>query len=147
MPGAPDVRPAPAHPRAGTIFYDGGCGLCHAFVRFVVRRDRAGEFAFAPLGGRTCSAAFPEPTAPPRADSVVLLTADGRTLLRSDAVVHVLRRLGGGWGATGAVLRVIPRPVRDFGYACVAAIRRRVFSAPPGVCPVVPSHLRGRFLD
>ncbi|HZH02738.1 MAG TPA: DCC1-like thiol-disulfide oxidoreductase family protein [Myxococcaceae bacterium] len=33
------------------LFYDGGCGLCHRAVRFVLARDPAGRFRFAPLGG------------------------------------------------------------------------------------------------
>ena len=35
-----------------TIFYDGGCGLCHRFVRFVIKRDPDGTlFRYAPLEG------------------------------------------------------------------------------------------------
>ncbi|MCX6629737.1 MAG: DCC1-like thiol-disulfide oxidoreductase family protein, partial [Candidatus Solibacter sp.] len=31
------------------ILFDGVCPLCCGFVRFVLRRDPAGRFAFAPL--------------------------------------------------------------------------------------------------
>jgi predicted DCC family thiol-disulfide oxidoreductase YuxK len=147
MGGAPDVPRPDAPVRADTIFYDGGCGLCHGFARFVVRRDRDATFIFAPLGGRTFAAGFPDPLTAPSADSVVIRTADGRTLVRSAAVVHALRRLGGGWGVVGAALRIVPAPLCDGGYRCAAAVRRRIFAAPPGLCPVVPPQLRVRFLD
>ncbi len=141
------MRDASDVPRPGTIFYDGACGLCHAFVRFVVRRDHDGAFRFAPLGGPTFVAEVPEAERFGLPDSVVVRTADARVLARTPAVLHVLRRFGRWWRFVAAVLRVIPRPIRDFGYDRVAAIRRRVFAAPSGVCPVVPPHLRGRFLD
>jgi predicted DCC family thiol-disulfide oxidoreductase YuxK len=35
-----------------TVFYDGHCGLCHGFIRFLLARDPGGEkFDFAPLQG------------------------------------------------------------------------------------------------
>src|ERR1041385_7423246 len=80
-----------------TLFYDGHCGLCHRSVRFLLRRDPGGRaFRFAPLQGRT----FQDAVSPDRRaglpDSMVLKTADGRLLLKSDAWLHILRRLGGG---------------------------------------------------
>lgn len=129
-----------------TVFFDGRCGLCHATVRFVVRRDRDGRFVYAPLGGETFAATFDERERASIPDSVVVRTREGRTLLRSDAVAHLLRAIGGGWGLLGAMLRAIPRPLRDLGYRCVARVRRRLFTPPDDACPVVPKDLRARFL-
>ena len=42
MPDDPSDKPE-------MIFYDGHCGLCHRFVKFVLKRDRQGRFHFAPL--------------------------------------------------------------------------------------------------
>jgi hypothetical protein len=39
--------------RHDIVFFDGECGLCHAFVKFVVRHDPAAQFLFAPLRGET----------------------------------------------------------------------------------------------
>lgn len=128
------------------VFFDGACGLCHGAVRFVVRRDHAARFAFAPLAGTTAAATF---TAEERAalpDSLVVRTADGRTLVRSDAVVHLLRGLGSPWRAVGRALGAIPRPLRDAGYRAVARVRRSLWSRPPGACPVVAPALRSRLL-
>lgn len=130
-----------------TVFFDGSCGLCHAFVRFVVRRDAHGAFRFAPLGGPAFLAEVPDRERFGLPDSVIVRTAGGESLTRTAAVLHVLPRLGRGWPFVAAVLRAVPRPVRDFGYDRVAAIRRRLFAAPGGACPVVPPHLRARFLD
>lgn len=130
------------------VLYDGGCGLCHRSVAFLARRDRDGSrFRFAPLGGATAAARLGDPSASGfPAGTVVVLTSDGRTLLRSDAALHALRRLGGPWRAFAAVSRAVPRPLRDASYRLVARVRRRLFPPPEGACPRLPAGLAGRFL-
>jgi predicted DCC family thiol-disulfide oxidoreductase YuxK len=129
-----------------TVFYDGGCGLCHATVRFVIVRDRRGRFRYAPLGGATFQASISESERAGLPDSFVVRTDDGRLLVRSTAVAHLLRNLGGAWPVVGALLSIVPRPLRDVGYRFVALVRRRLFAAPTEACPIVPPELRPRFL-
>lgn len=129
------------------LFYDGGCGLCHRAVRFVLRADREGRaFRFAPLGGRTFDERVPPAVRAGLPDSIVVRTAEGALLTRSAAAIHVLRRLGGGWRWAAGLLAAVPRGVRDAGYDFVARIRFRLFARPDDACPVVPPALRGRFL-
>jgi predicted DCC family thiol-disulfide oxidoreductase YuxK len=128
------------------VFYDGACGLCHATVRFMLLRDRAGLLTYAPIGSETWRELFPAGSAAPPSDTVSVRTSDLRVLLRSDAVAYMLSRLPGRWPLAGSALHAVPRPLRDFGYRCVAAVRRGLFAPPGDVCPVVPRHLRGRFL-
>lgn len=56
----------------------------------------------------------------------MVLIADDRLFTRSDAALEVLRRLGWPWSPL-AVLRLIPRPVRDAVYDWVARNRYRWF--------------------
>jgi predicted DCC family thiol-disulfide oxidoreductase YuxK len=128
------------------VFYDGACGLCHATVRFMVKRDRAGVLRYAPIGGETWREVFPAGSAAPAADTVCVRTSDLRVLVRSDAVVHMLSRLPGAWPLAASALRAVPRGLRDAAYRGVANVRRGLFAPPGDVCPVVPRHLRGRFL-
>jgi predicted DCC family thiol-disulfide oxidoreductase YuxK len=131
---------------AEILFYDGHCGLCHRAVKFVVRHDRSGSaFRFAPLQGTTFRSRVPADAHPDLPDSVVVLTLDGALLVRSSAFIHILRRLGGGWGILASVLEVVPRPLRDVIYNFVARIRYRVFGTRDDLCPVVPADLRARF--
>ncbi|MFG0320681.1 MAG: thiol-disulfide oxidoreductase DCC family protein [Planctomycetota bacterium JB042] len=127
------------------LFYDGDCGLCHRFVRFLLAEDRHATLRLAPLQGETFAATIPDEERAALPDSLVLRTADGRTLTRTAAVVHALSRLGGLWRLAAALLRVVPRPLRDLGYDLVAKVRKRVFPAPEGVCPIVPPDLAARF--
>ncbi|MBI3724950.1 DUF393 domain-containing protein, partial [bacterium] len=46
----------------------------------------------------------------------------------SEAVLHVLLRLGGARRVVGAVLRWVPGRLRDAGYDGVARARHRVFA-------------------
>src|ERR1700723_2053571 len=137
-----------AAPRVERIFYDGHCGLCHGAVRFIIARDPRGRlFRYAPLEGATFAALVPAEKRAGLPDSVVVLTDDGRLLIRSDASIHILRRLGGFWRGIGAIIAVIPLAIRDGVYNFIARVRYRVFGRRLEVCPVTPSELRARFDD
>jgi predicted DCC family thiol-disulfide oxidoreductase YuxK len=128
------------------MFYDGHCGLCHGAVRFVIGEDRAGTaFRFAPLQGATFQRLVPPAQRAELPDSVVVQTADGQLLVRSDAFLHILSKLGGGWNILANVLGVVPRGLRDLVYDFVARVRFRVFGRREDLCPVIPAELRRRF--
>lgn len=126
------------------LLYDGTCGLCHRFVRFVLAEDRRAAFRFAPLAGATSAARITGERAD-LPDSVVVLADDGRLLVRSRAVFHTLGRLGGLWRALAGVLELVPRPIADFAYDRVAAVRHRLFARPQDACPMAPAALAERF--
>jgi predicted DCC family thiol-disulfide oxidoreductase YuxK len=137
---------SPTASDAEILFYDGHCGLCHRAVKFVLKHDRSGRaFRFAPLQGATFQSRVPAADRADLPDSVVVLTADGSLLVRSDAFVHILRRLGGGWRIPAGVLAVVPRPLRDVVYNFIARTRYSVFGKRDDLCPIVPADLRARF--
>ena len=128
------------------IFYDGTCALCHGTVKFVLKHDQSGQaFRFAPLQGTTFESMVPLNQRTSLPDSIVVRTCEGKLLVRSDASLHILRRLGGSWSSLASILSVIPRPLRDAGYDFIAAIRYRVFGRREEFCPVVSPDLRSRF--
>jgi predicted DCC family thiol-disulfide oxidoreductase YuxK len=128
------------------IFYDGHCGLCHRCVRFVLAEDREGKtFRFAPLDSDAFRAAVTEEERKNLPDTIVVRTADGRTLIQSQAVLYIMQRLGGLWRLIATLVLVIPAGLLNTVYAGVARIRRHVFAAPAEACPILPKHLRGRF--
>ena len=129
-----------------TVFYDGHCGLCHCLVRFLIERDPTGEkFDFAPLQGEYCAAAITQSDRQRLPDSLVVRTDEGRLLVKSAAVLYVLKRIGGAWRAIGIVLGILPTSLTDLGYDGVARMRRRLFSTPANTCPLVPANLQKRF--
>lgn len=138
------LTPGPT-PGLTRLFYDGGCGLCHAAVRFVARRDLEGLVRFAPLEGTTFQHLVPAGSRRDQPDSLVVLTPEEQLLTRSDAVIHLLRTLDGAWLVWASLLAALPRPLRDGLYALVARFRARLFRRPAGSCPRLPPALLDRF--
>jgi predicted DCC family thiol-disulfide oxidoreductase YuxK len=131
-----------------TVFYDGGCGLCHRAVRFAIAHDADGSrFRFASLDSEGFRRRVPAAERVGLPDSIVALTPDGTLLVRSAAVIHVLDRVGGGWKVAGRLLRLVPQSVRDAGYDALARVRYLLFRQPTEACPVTPPELRARFED
>jgi predicted DCC family thiol-disulfide oxidoreductase YuxK len=128
------------------IFYDGTCGLCHGFIRFVLSEDARGVFKFAPLQSDTFTSRVSEEVRKTLPDSVVVVTPDGRVLSRSAAVVYVLQRLGGLWRVAGSTGAALPKGPLDALYDRIAAVRHRFFKRPTEACPLMPKELRARFL-
>jgi predicted DCC family thiol-disulfide oxidoreductase YuxK len=143
-----EARSAPAP--AAIILYDGVCGLCNRFNRFVLARDPAGRFRFAALQSAIAGKILARHDRDSRdLDTMYLVLDPGlpgeRLLSKSDAALWVLRALGGGWRAAAA-LRVLPRPIRDLGYDLVARTRYRIFGRHDS-CPLPDPRHRARFLD
>jgi predicted DCC family thiol-disulfide oxidoreductase YuxK len=139
---------APDRGRA-TIFYDGGCGLCHRFVRFALNRDPEGEhFRFAPLEGAAFAALRNASTRSEMLDdidSIVLSLPDGSLLVRAAAVLEFGKIVGGAWRTASIAVSVIPLRLLDAVYDGIARIRHRIFAKPQDACPILPPHLRDRF--
>jgi predicted DCC family thiol-disulfide oxidoreductase YuxK len=132
--------------RDEVIFYDGTCGLCHGFVRFVLSEDRRGFFKFAPLQSDTLKERIPEAIRAQLPDSIVVATANGEVLWRSAAVRHVMNRLGGLWRVGATLANIFPVKLQDTVYDGVARIRHKLFKKPTDACPLMPKELRARFL-
>ena len=130
-----------------TLFYDGNCGLCHGAVRFVLAEDPDGTaLRFAPLDSDAFRAAVPADVRATLPDSLVVATADGRVLTRSAGVLHLGQRLGGIWRALATIAGIVPTRLLDAAYDAVARVRHRLFAKPKDACPLLPPHLRARFL-
>lgn len=128
------------------IFYDGHCGLCHGFVRFVLSEDTGGSaFRFAAQQD-TLFARIPAAQRAGLPDSIVVQRGNGSLLVRSAAIRLVLQRLGGFWRLLAALLSVVPSFALDFSYDTIATWRHRLFRRVPEACPLLPPDLRARFL-
>ena len=108
------------------ILIDAMFNVCESTVRFVVPRDPEGRFAFASLQSETGRALLEKAELPPDRIDTVVLFENGRTYLRSTAILRILRRLTGAWPLL-RVLLLVPRPLRDAAYDAFAARRYRWF--------------------
>jgi len=85
---------------------------------------------FAPLGGETFERLISSDRRVGLPDSLVVLTPEGGLLTRSEAVIHLLHRMGPPWRLVGFLLTWTPIHLRDWVYDQVA--RRRPAGRP---CP------------
>ena len=130
------------------LLYDGLCGFCDGAVQFVLRHDRRRTLRFAPLQGELARAIIARHPALAAVDSLILVQraphAGERVLVRSEAALGVARHMGGPWRAT-ALLRVVPRAVRDWVYDTFARNRYRWFGRLDR-CRVPAADERERFV-
>jgi predicted DCC family thiol-disulfide oxidoreductase YuxK len=130
------------------VLFDGVCHLCHASVRFIIARDKAGYFSFASLQSDVASELLRQHGVPyplGSGDDSVILIEDGVVYTHSDASLRVARRLSG-VVRLGAVLLVVPKGLRDAVYRLIARNRYRWFGKDE-VCWMPTPELRARFLD
>ena len=133
------------------LLYDGVCGLCNCFVQFVLKHDKKAFFRFASLQGTMAREILRGHGVDAGNLDTVFVIANykqaGELLLaRSQAIVFVLREIGGFWGLLGSLLRIVPRPIRDWFYKLIARNRYRVFRRYD-TCPLPDPATRARFLD
>ena len=132
------------------LLYDGVCGLCDSFVRFVLTHDHRCRFRFAALQSRIGRDLLGAHHRDPDRLETVYVVADyesgtRRLLNRSSAVLFVFGQLGWPWHLL-TVLRWAPASLLDWLYDRVAAYRYRIFGRH-AACPVRNAEHRDRFLD
>jgi predicted DCC family thiol-disulfide oxidoreductase YuxK len=102
------------------IIFDGVCGVCNAYVRFVIRRDPQAYFKFA-SSQSTVGIQLLGKQRHRSLNSLVVVEA-GTMYTKSDAVLRIFRQLTGWWPWCW-YLRHIPRPIRDACYDWFAKYR------------------------
>jgi predicted DCC family thiol-disulfide oxidoreductase YuxK len=133
------------------ILYDGVCPLCNRFVRFILKRDSRDRFRFASLQSDfAVNLLRHRGVAPQNLDTVYIVLHHGqpneRLAARSDAGLVVLQEIGGVWAALEGLLRLMPRPLRDWGYKAIARNRYHTFGKYDS-CPLPQEKYRHKFLD
>jgi predicted DCC family thiol-disulfide oxidoreductase YuxK len=134
---------------AHLVLYDGVCGLCNRLVQFILRRDRADRFRFAPLQGALARDLLVRRGRNPDDLDTVYVVADHgganeRLLWKGRAIVFLLPQLGGVWRGAH-LLDAVPTVVVDFVYDRVAKGRYRWFGRLDA-CPVPSARDRAKFV-
>ena len=144
------VASAMSEPDAiSVVLYDGVCGLCNRLNQFLLKRDRHDRFRFASLQSDVAVRLLQRHgTDALDLDTVYVVVNYGQPseslLSRSDAILHVLQRLGGIW-AVAAAGKIVPKPLRDAFYKIVANNRYRVFGKYD-VCLMPEEKYKQKFL-
>ncbi len=157
------------------VVFDGLCSLCHWSVAWLLRRDHRDRLRFAASESAVGAALLAGvrdqitdrsgepskfqgkdrsrdtvPFEPGNPGTIVVIapasaTVSKRALTRSEAVLACLGELDPPWPQIAAVVRLVPRPLRDLGYRVVARLRYRLAPRLES-CPLPPPEFRHRFL-
>lgn len=127
------------------ILFDGVCNFCNASVNFVIARDRAGFFKFAPLQSEIGENVIERHGIDTTETDSVILVEDNFVYTHSTAALRIARRLDGLWSWLFLFI-VIPRPIRDVFYRLFARYRYRLFGRQDA-CMMPTPDIRARFLS
>jgi predicted DCC family thiol-disulfide oxidoreductase YuxK len=115
------------------VFFDAECMLCNRSVQWLMGQDKKGRLSFAPLGGETATALREAGvlTEEHMGGQSMVLAERGEddcwgVQMRSDAVIRALQCAEGA-PVRLAMLRMMPRFLREGGYRVVAKSRYVVF--------------------
>ena len=126
------------------LLFDGVCNLCNHSVQFVLKRDKHKYFKFAALQSDSGQKLLDQFDLPIRDFTSFVLIENDKIYLKSTAVLHVVKHLGGVWFLL-YVFIIIPRPIRDFFYNLIAKNRYKIFGKQE-TCMLPTPELKERFL-
>jgi predicted DCC family thiol-disulfide oxidoreductase YuxK len=134
---------SPGQPEA-VVLFDGVCNLCNSAVRFIIARDPAARFRFAPVESEAAARLLGAPAADRGLPDSIILLDRGRLYTRSRAALRICRRLRFPWPLLYGFI-VVPPPMRNWLYDLVARNRYRWFGKRDA-CMVPTPETRARFL-
>jgi predicted DCC family thiol-disulfide oxidoreductase YuxK len=126
------------------VIFDGYCAMCSGFARFVLRHDRRGMFRLVPAQSGLGRALYVHYGLDPVDYETNILLAGGVAWFKSEASIRMAEALGWPW-RLAALLRVLPRDLRDRLYDTIARNRLRIFGKRE-VCYVTDPQFADRFL-
>ena len=131
-------------PPDNVIVFDGVCNLCNRAVSFIIERDSARVFRFSSMQSEAGAGLLSAHGIDPGNVDTLLLIRGGTPYIRSDAAIEIAKALDRPWRWV-AIIRVIPKRIRDRVYSWVAANRYRWFGKR-SECMTPTSGQRGRFV-
>lgn len=129
------------------IIFDGVCNLCNSSVNFIICRDPAAKFLFAPmqteLDESLLKQYYDDGTDIENIDTFLLIKNE-QCFTKSDAALEIAKDLSSFWKLC-VVFKIIPRTVRDIFYNLIARNRYAVFGKKDK-CMIPSQELMSRFI-
>lgn len=137
VPEFPDANPV--------LIFDGECVMCSHTAAFILRHDRHKRCNFVAAQSELGRALYRHFGFDDTDFETFVLLHEGIAHVRSDAALKLMSLIGFPW-ALAAVLRVVPRFLRDAVYTLVARNRYRMFGRRE-VCYIPAPEHKNRFLS
>lgn len=127
------------------VVFDGVCNFCSGSVQFIVARDPAGVFRFAPMQSKTGRGLLENFGIDADDVTTFVFIKEGKAYVRSEAALQIAREFAWPWQFL-RLARVVPAPIRDALYNWFARNRYRWFGKTD-TCMVPSADIKARFLD
>lgn len=124
--------------------YDGQCVLCSRAVQYVLKYEPRSDMQFVAIQSKPGRKLAQDHKIDPDNPETFLLLINGQALKSSDALIALIRYAGGP-ARWLLIIRILPRPVRDFIYRRIAKNRYRIFGKHES-CFVPTPDDRSRFV-
>ena len=126
------------------VIFDGICGLCHGFVRFVIRHDHKRVFKFSSFQSKKAQTILDQSgISMDEMDTIIYFDGE-QVFFKSIAVLNIVRQLS--FPANLLLVCIIfPRFIRDFVYDKIAANRYRLFGKK-NECELSNGEIQDRFI-
>ena len=126
------------------ILFDGVCNLCNSAINFVIIRDTANVFKFAPLQEKSGSLLLEKHAIDlQKIDSIVLIE-NNTVYVKSAAALRIAKKLSGPWPLL-YIFIIIPAFIRDGVYDFIAKNRYKWFGKK-NQCIIPTPSTKERFL-
>ena len=126
------------------VVFDGVCALCSGFARWVVLLDRGQKFRFATAQSPLGEALYRQYGLRTDIYETNIVIIDGIAYQRMDSLIAVFDAVGWPWRAV-RVLKLLPRPARDWLYGLIARNRYALFGQKAN-CDIPSAALRNRII-
>ena len=108
------------------VLFDGTCKLCNGWAKFIIRHDRRRRIQLATVQSVQGQQLLRWAGLPTDDFNTIVLIADNRFFVRSDAMFEILARLPRPW-PWFKLARFVPKMLRDGMYNVIALNRFRLF--------------------
>lgn len=126
------------------VLYDGSCGFCNFWVKWILDRDTQGVFKFASLQGKFGQKfLLKHNLSITDFDTLYIVNEKGQFKTKLNAVIEINKTLGGFY-SLAIVLYLLPLAIRDKIYDQIAQRRKKIMGEN---CYIPSPEERARFLD
>ena len=112
-------------PKNNVIFFDGFCVLCSGTVALLIKIDKKRIFQYSSLQGSYAQEVLNLSNI--NSGASVIFRSDGRSYVKAEAVIHILKKLGPIYKFLGFLLNLLPLFMLDRLYNLIAENRYRMF--------------------
>ena len=127
------------------IIFDGVCNFCNRTVNIILKHDKDNYFQFAPSQSNAAIEIMQQHRIDQKAIASVILVDKEIVYTKTDAVIQIATHLNG-WPKIFRFIKLIPKPIRNFGYDLIANNRYRLFGKKAS-CMIPDASIRHRFLQ